>query len=353
MANIEEEEAADTGGWINTFADLMNLLLCFFVLLFSMSTVDAEKYEQLVTSMSESINIFDGGGDSIGQGPFIDSGTKQIVAISDYFNEFASSGKEDDATQEQDDFKPGTQSSESGQKDDNGGQDSNDGENKTKPENSDSQNQQGQTGEQQQNQQGQTGEQQDDQKPGQQQDDKKPGEKDAQDIDKATEEAVEAKQAAEQKAKNEEVYNDVKEEAQDKNIDDDINVNMDKKNQYVQITLNGALLFDSGSADIRNSTKPLLDKVGDILKIYKKNQIRIIGHTDNVPTTPGGRYPNNMWLSTARATTVFEYLAGKKKIDPHTAETTGRGEYDPVASNKTAKGRARNRRVEFRIYTNQ
>ena len=153
MANIEEEEAADTGGWINTFADLMNLLLCFFVLLFSMSTVDAEKYEQLVTSMSESINIFDGGGDSIGQGPFIDSGTKQIVAISDYFNEFASSGKEDDATQDQADVKPGTQSSESGQKDDNGGQDANDGENKTKPENADSQNEQGQTGEQQQNQQ--------------------------------------------------------------------------------------------------------------------------------------------------------------------------------------------------------
>ena len=342
----KKEDAPPPGSpaWMATFSDLMNLLLCFFVLLFSMSTVDADKYEQLVTSMSESINIFDGGGDSIGQGPFIDSGTKQIVAISDYFNEFASSGKDDDATQEQDDVKPGSQSSESGQKDNNGGQDSNDGENKTKPDNADSQNQQGQTGEQQQNQQGQTGEQQDD---------KKPGEKDAQDIDKATEEAVEAKQAAEQKAKNEEVYNDVKEQAQDKNIDDDINVNMDKKNQYVQITLNGALLFDSGSADIRNSTKPLLDKVGDILKLYKKNQIRIIGHTDNVPTTPGGRYPNNMWLSTARATTVFEYLAGKKKIDPHSAETTGRGEYDPVASNKTAKGRARNRRVEFRIYTNQ
>ena len=54
------EQEGISAGWINTFADLMNLLLCFFVLLFSMSTVDADKYEQLVTSMTERINIFDG-----------------------------------------------------------------------------------------------------------------------------------------------------------------------------------------------------------------------------------------------------------------------------------------------------
>ena len=47
------EQEGISAGWINTFADLMNLLLCFFVLLFSMSTVDADKYEQLVTSMTE------------------------------------------------------------------------------------------------------------------------------------------------------------------------------------------------------------------------------------------------------------------------------------------------------------
>ena len=46
-----EEPASIEGGWINTFADLMNLLLCFFVLLFSMSTVDADKYEQIVKTI--------------------------------------------------------------------------------------------------------------------------------------------------------------------------------------------------------------------------------------------------------------------------------------------------------------
>lgn len=65
-----EEPASIEGGWINTFADLMNLLLCFFVLLFSMSTVDADKYEQIVTSLSESIDIFSDGGNAVGEGAF-------------------------------------------------------------------------------------------------------------------------------------------------------------------------------------------------------------------------------------------------------------------------------------------
>ena len=373
MANIEEDEPADTGGWINTFADLMNLLLCFFVLLFSMSTVDADKYEQLVTSMSESINIFDGGGESIGQGPFIDSGTDQIVAISQYFNEFASSGTSEDANQDQSDIQPGTQADASGQQDNQGGQQSNDGNQQddksnsaTNPDGQQSDSDQkpdDQTGQPQDDSQTgqpsddtQTGQPQDDDQTGQPQDDSQtgnPGDQSADNIDAATEAAVEAKKQAAQKAKNDEVYSDVMDEARAKNVEDQINVDIDKNNQYVQITLNGGLLFDSGSADIKASVKPLLNKVGSILKLYKKNQIRIIGHTDNVPTSGNGKYPNNMWLSTARATTVFEYLLAKKDISAKHAETTGRGEYDPIASNKTAAGRAKNRRVEFRIYTNQ
>jgi chemotaxis protein MotB len=65
------------------------------------------------------------------------------------------------------------------------------------------------------------------------------------------------------------------------------------------------------------------------------------------------QFPNNLWLSMARATSVFEYMTDVKKLDAHNLETTGRGEYDPVATNATAAGRARNRRVEFRIYTNK
>ena len=89
-----EEPASIEGGWINTFADLMNLLLCFFVLLFSMSTVDADKYEQIVTSLSESIDIFSDGGNAVGEGAFVSSGTSQKISMEEYFNEFENSGQD-------------------------------------------------------------------------------------------------------------------------------------------------------------------------------------------------------------------------------------------------------------------
>ena len=140
--------------------------------------------------------------------------------------------------------------------------------------------------------------------------------------------------------------------AEDRNIQDEITVQMDKKNQYVQITMSGALLFDSGKATLKDSVIPILSKVGNILQMYKGNRIQILGHTDAVPIN-SSEFPNNLWLSMARATSVFEYLTDVKKLEAHNLETTGRGEYDPVASNGTEEGRAKNRRVEFRIYTNK
>ncbi len=89
-----------------------------------------------------------------------------------------------------------------------------------------------------------------------------------------------------------------------------VNVNMDEQYQYVQISLNGAILFDSGSDEIKKSAVPLLSKVGDILKIYDDHMIKIEGHTDNVPIS-SSTFKNNMWLSTARATQVFEYFTNK------------------------------------------
>ncbi len=289
----QEEQSGGGGGWINTFADLMNLLLCFFVLLFSMSTVDADKYEQLVTSMTESINIFDGGGSAVGEGAFVSSGTDQLVSISEYFNEYEKSGEDNQTTKDQ--------------KNQDDGDNSPDG-NQSK------------------------------------------GEKPLDDKAKVEEELLK-KQAAEEKEKAEKLYGEVAEDASRLDIEDQINVNIDKNNQFVQIALNGALLFESGDIEIKKNMRPLMSKVGDILKRYAGHRIKIEGHTDNVPIS--GRYKNNMMLSTARANTVFEYLVNKKKMDPEKAEIeiSGMGEYAPVASNRTSKGRAQNRRVEIKIYT--
>ena len=60
MARKKEEEEIKTDLWKDTFSDLMNLLLCFFVLLYSMSSVDEVKYSELVASMSNSFSIFSG-----------------------------------------------------------------------------------------------------------------------------------------------------------------------------------------------------------------------------------------------------------------------------------------------------
>lgn len=96
----QEEPDSIEGGWMNTFADLMNLLLCFFVLLFSMSTVDADKYEQIVASFSERINIFDGGGSAVGEGAFVSSGTSQKVTVEQFFNEFEENGSNPSQTED-------------------------------------------------------------------------------------------------------------------------------------------------------------------------------------------------------------------------------------------------------------
>lgn len=296
----EPEEEGASGNWINTFADLMNLLLCFFVLLFSMSTVDADKYEQLVTSMTESINIFDGGGQAIGQGAFVTSGTDQLVSISQYFKEFENTGEDKQSKEDQD-----TQTD--GDVKEDGSMSKGD---KTIRDNKASQ------------------------------------------VESAdSEKEWKAKQAAQDEANAKALYEQMAEEAQKQNIDDQINLNIDKKNQYVQISLNGALLFESGDARIKKNMKSLMSKVGDILKRYEDHMIKIEGHTDNVPIS--GTYDSNQLLSMARANTVFEYMCNKKKISPSHMETSGRGEYDPIASNKTAKGRAQNRRVEIKIYTDK
>ncbi len=88
---------------------------------------------------------------------------------------------------------------------------------------------------------------------------------------------------------------------------------------------------------------PLLNQVAQVLNDFPKMRISIEGHTDTV-----GKEAANMRLSQKRAEAVLDYLVSKG-ISPERLEATGFGPTKPVASNKTAKGRAQNRRTEFRI----
>ena len=74
----QEDPPKGSPAWMATFSDLMNLLLCFFVLLFSMSTVDAEKFEMIVASFQESFSVLPSGGTSVGEGQLISSGTQML-----------------------------------------------------------------------------------------------------------------------------------------------------------------------------------------------------------------------------------------------------------------------------------
>jgi chemotaxis protein MotB len=108
------------------------------------------------------------------------------------------------------------------------------------------------------------------------------------------------------------------------------------------------ILFDSGSADIKKNGKAVLDRVAEILGTITDKQIRIEGHTDNVPIGPvlAIKFPTNWELSTARSTTVVRYLQ-EKGVDPRFLSATGYSEYRPVESNESDEGKAKNRRIEI------
>ena len=146
------------------------------------------------------------------------------------------------------------------------------------------------------------------------------------------------------------LYSDVVEGTEKNRIEDSVSVTMDENYQYVMISLSGGVLFDSGSAEIRSGAKTILSRVSYILKNYKDRQIKIEGHTDSNPIHTR-EYPSNRWLSTARATKVLEYFVEEKGLSEKHMEASGRGDVDPVADNSTAAGRAKNRRVEIKIYS--
>jgi len=114
------------------------------------------------------------------------------------------------------------------------------------------------------------------------------------------------------------------------------------------LTMVEKILFDSGKADIKTNGKKVLDRVAEILKDITDKQIKIEGHTDNVPigATLVEKFPTNWELSTARATTVVRYLQDKG-VSPALLNAAGYSEYKPVDSNETDEGKARNRRIEI------
>jgi chemotaxis protein MotB len=145
------------------------------------------------------------------------------------------------------------------------------------------------------------------------------------------------------------MYDQVSDLTEQYNLEDYVELNIDPDYHFVQLTLMGSVLYDSGSADIKDGAKPVLTKIGELLDKFEGYNVEIVGHTDNVPMS-GSTYKDNNWLSSARALNAAEYLIDSCGIDPAFLKYSGRGEYEPISSNATAEGRAKNRRIEIKIY---
>lgn len=229
-SNKNDKQAAGAPAWMTTYSDLITQILIFFVLLFSLSSVDQKKFDMAMLSLQGSLGIIEGGM-TLSEGDFIEAGDAGSFLIS---------------AEEQREF-------------------------------------------------------------------------------------------------------ELLEEKIQKIIDEDniggVQVNLDERGLVVRFV--EGVLFDSGKADIRNDAKEILDKLAPLL-IESHRQIRIEGHTDNLPIHTS-EFPSNWELSTARAVNVVKYMIERHNLSPYIISAAGYSEYRPIAPNDSEKNRALNRRVDIII----
>lgn len=295
-----------------TFSDLMNLLLCFFVLLFSMSSVDEEKFEQLIASLQSQYSILNGGGSSVGDGNMISAGINQMQKYDVYFNPKATSSGDGKSDAEEKDILHTLADD--------------DGANHFPEEGFADR----------------EGQEEGIEAARDQSDNQVAGMENTEMTELAAQELVEEAEVRE----SEQMADKVERLLQKYGIQDMVDVEFNA--QYVTMTLNGAILFASGSSDLAQDALPLVDKIGKILRRFNSHTIEIEGHTDNVPVH-NARFPDNNVLSMYRALSVADYLRSTTSIDPSSIKSSGRGDYVPIADNGTPEGRAQNRRVEIKV----
>ena len=128
-------------------------------------------------------------------------------------------------------------------------------------------------------------------------------------------------------------------------------ISVEEAEEGFKIQLPASLLFKPGQAKIENQDALLfLKRVALIIQQLPKNlEIGIQGYTDNVPPGKNSPFVDNWELSAARAIAVLKELQADG-VDPHRMFAAGYGEYHPIATNATAKGREKNRRVEIHFY---
>ena len=121
---------------------------------------------------------------------------------------------------------------------------------------------------------------------------------------------------------------------------------VEQRDGKVYVSMENKLLFKSGSWAIGFEGRTAIEQLGSVLADNPEIAVLIEGHTDDDPFSSGGQIANNWDLSTKRATAIVQILIENESINPESLTAAGRGEYAPIASNKTTEGKAKNRRIE-------
>lgn len=236
---LAEEERGGLPGWMATFADLVTLLMCFFVLMFAMSTIQEETFKELVQSLKSALGVQ--------QVP--ETGTREGLIMPSTPSDDSDKPKDDTAMDE---------------------------------------------------------------------------------IGGMVQKEVE------------EIVSDVKELVMFNKLGG--NVKVEESDEGAVITISDVLLFRPGAGAMNEKGLPVMAKIAKVLKQFSY-PIKVAGHTDNIPIQTE-KFPSNWELSANRASDVVRFLI-KQGINPALISAEGHAEFSPIASNKTAKGRSRNRRVEI------
>jgi chemotaxis protein MotB len=122
---------------------------------------------------------------------------------------------------------------------------------------------------------------------------------------------------------------------------------VEQKNGKVYVSMENKLLFNSGSWAVGSEGKKAVVEVGKVLGDNPDISVLIEGHTDDDPFGGSGPIADNWDLSTKRATAIVSILSENKNINKQNLTAAGRGEFSPLASNATAEGKAKNRRIEI------
>ena len=150
------------------------------------------------------------------------------------------------------------------------------------------------------------------------------------------------------RAKEQEDFRRLKEQidsyARQKGIQDKVQTVIAQRGLVIRL-LTDRVLFDSGLAELKPAATPVLSKVAEILRQERVHQVMVEGHTDPVPIA-GSVFPTNWELSTARASRVVRFLIGQG-VASRRLSAAGYAYLHPIATNTTAAGRSRNRRVEI------